>query len=120
MRPIILDGSYARSGGSYIQPAENEAGLRIAWNNTWWTMALSPCHADRPALGTASAAALLPTELGCLPPAVMPSPETIARQVRDEFLHAWNGYKYVAWGYDDPAKAEAAAIEQLRQIVKPG
>jgi exosortase len=26
----------------------------------------------------------------------------------------------VAWGYDDPAKAEAAAIEQLRQIVKPG
>src|SRR2546429_9951644 len=56
-RPIILDGRYARSGGSYIQPAENEAGLRIAWNNTWWTMALSPCHADRPALGTASAAA---------------------------------------------------------------
>jgi exosortase/archaeosortase family protein len=26
----------------------------------------------------------------------------------------------VAWGYDDPAKAEAAAIEQLRQIIKPG
>src|SRR6266545_1066411 len=50
VRPIILDGSYARSGGSYIQPAENEAGLRIAWNNTWWTMALSPCHVDRRAL----------------------------------------------------------------------
>lgn len=26
----------------------------------------------------------------------------------------------VAWGYDDSAKAEAAAIEQLRQIIKPG
>jgi exosortase len=26
----------------------------------------------------------------------------------------------VAWGYDDPAKAEAAAVEQLRQIIKPG
>ncbi|MEY2572095.1 MAG: hypothetical protein QOJ87_308 [Verrucomicrobiota bacterium] len=26
----------------------------------------------------------------------------------------------VAWGYDDPAKAEAAAVEQIRQIVRPG
>ncbi|HVF73126.1 MAG TPA: exosortase/archaeosortase family protein [Chthoniobacterales bacterium] len=26
----------------------------------------------------------------------------------------------VAWGYDDDAKAEAAAVEQLRQIIKPG
>jgi exosortase len=26
----------------------------------------------------------------------------------------------VAWGYDDPAQAEAAALEQLRQIIKPG
>jgi hypothetical protein len=26
----------------------------------------------------------------------------------------------VAWGYDDPAKAEQAALEQLRQIIKPG
>jgi hypothetical protein len=26
----------------------------------------------------------------------------------------------VAWGYDDAAKAEAAAIEQLRQIIRPG
>lgn len=52
-------------------------------------------------LASASAAALLPAELACLPPAVMPSPDAIARQVRDEFLHAWNGYKYVAWGYDE-------------------
>ena len=26
----------------------------------------------------------------------------------------------VVWGYDDAAKAEAAALEQLRQIIKPG
>jgi hypothetical protein len=26
----------------------------------------------------------------------------------------------VAWGYDDEAKAEQAALEQLRQIIKPG
>jgi exosortase len=26
----------------------------------------------------------------------------------------------VAWGYDDAAKAEAAAVEQLRQIIRPG
>src|SRR5437868_2018273 len=50
---------------------------------------------------TSVSAALLPAELACLPPAVMPSPKTIALQVRDEFLHAWNGYKYIAWGYDE-------------------
>jgi hypothetical protein len=26
----------------------------------------------------------------------------------------------VAWGYDDDAKAEQAALEQLRQIIRPG
>jgi hypothetical protein len=26
----------------------------------------------------------------------------------------------VAWGYDDAAKAEQAALEQLRQIIRPG
>jgi hypothetical protein len=26
----------------------------------------------------------------------------------------------VAWGYDDGAKAETAALEQLRQIIRPG
>src|ERR1700694_3456889 len=24
-----------------------------------------------------------------------------ARQVREEFLHAWNGYKQYAWGHDE-------------------
>jgi hypothetical protein len=26
----------------------------------------------------------------------------------------------VAWGYDDATKAEQAALEQLRQIIRPG
>ncbi len=31
----------------------------------------------------------------------LPAPKTIAAQVRDEFLHVWNGYKRFAWGYDE-------------------
>lgn len=31
----------------------------------------------------------------------MPPPRVIAAQVRDEFLHAWNGYKRFAWGSDE-------------------
>src|SRR5512140_3323140 len=27
--------------------------------------------------------------------------EIVASQVRDEFLHAWNGYKQYAWGHDE-------------------
>lgn len=33
----------------------------------------------------------------------MPPPKAIAHQVRAEFLHAWNGYKRFAWGYDEVA-----------------
>jgi mannosyl-oligosaccharide alpha-1,2-mannosidase len=29
--------------------------------------------------------------------------KSIAEQIRDEFLHAWNGYKKFAWGYDEVA-----------------
>ncbi|MBC5816233.1 MAG: glycoside hydrolase family 47 protein, partial [Candidatus Eremiobacteraeota bacterium] len=28
-------------------------------------------------------------------------PRAVAREVRDEFLHAWNGYKQFAWGADE-------------------
>lgn len=31
----------------------------------------------------------------------VPAPGTIAQDVRKEFLHAWNGYKQFAWGYDE-------------------
>jgi|GEM_PF-5738592 len=52
-------------------------------------------------LTSSAALALLPIELGCLPPAIMPSPKAIAKEVRNEFLHAWQGYKFAAWGYDE-------------------
>src|SRR5215469_6635129 len=32
---------------------------------------------------------------------VMPKAQTIAEEVRAEFLHAWEGYKRFAWGYDE-------------------
>jgi mannosyl-oligosaccharide alpha-1,2-mannosidase len=31
----------------------------------------------------------------------MPPPRVVAAQVREEFLHAWNGYVRVAWGHDE-------------------
>ena len=34
-------------------------------------------------------------------PARLPPDREIAKQIRDEFLHAWAGYRYVAWGYDE-------------------
>src|SRR6266404_3562908 len=30
-----------------------------------------------------------------------PAKEELDAQVRDEFMHAWNGYKKYAWGHDD-------------------
>jgi hypothetical protein len=38
----------------------------------------------------------------------MPDPQTVAGQVRDEFLHAWRGYKQFAWGYDEVAPVSGA------------
>jgi hypothetical protein len=31
----------------------------------------------------------------------MPAVRVVAQQVRDEFLHAWRGYRRFAWGYDE-------------------
>jgi len=31
----------------------------------------------------------------------VPDAREVARQVREEFLHAWSGYKRFAWGYDE-------------------
>jgi len=40
--------------------------------------------------------------LGASIPRRLPAtPKRIAAQVRDEFLHAWNGYKQYAWGFDE-------------------
>jgi ER degradation enhancer, mannosidase alpha-like 2 len=36
------------------------------------------------------------------PPAPgVPPPAVMAQQVRDQFLHAWNGYRHYAWGHDE-------------------
>jgi mannosyl-oligosaccharide alpha-1,2-mannosidase len=37
------------------------------------------------------------------PVEAIPKPSTVADQVRQEFLHAWNGYKQFAWGADEVA-----------------
>jgi mannosidase alpha-like ER degradation enhancer 2 len=48
---------------------------------------------------------LLCAQPGGGPPAAQSSTQAnkqrLARQVREEFLHAWNGYKKYAWGHDD-------------------
>jgi hypothetical protein len=31
----------------------------------------------------------------------MPAPAAVAGQVRDEFIHAWRGYRRFAWGFDE-------------------
>lgn len=49
----------------------------------------------RPFIATLGAAASLPL-LGA-----MPKSRDVANQVRDEFLHAWQGYKQFAWGMDE-------------------
>jgi len=33
--------------------------------------------------------------------AELPPPEQVAREVRQELVHAWEGYKRAAWGYDE-------------------
>ncbi len=49
----------------------------------------------RPFLASLGAASAFPL-LGAMPKA-----RDIASQVRDEFLHAWQGYKTFAWGFDE-------------------
>jgi hypothetical protein len=49
----------------------------------------------------ALAAAGAPGIAAAAPAFRRPSPKAVAQQVRAEFLHAWNGYKLVAWGRDE-------------------
>jgi hypothetical protein len=58
-------------------------------------------------LSSASAAAL--PLLGAAP--AMPDAHAIAAQVRDEFLHAWNGYKRFAWGSDEVKPVSGTASD---------
>jgi mannosyl-oligosaccharide alpha-1,2-mannosidase len=52
-------------------------------------------------LETLAATATAPLLASAPSPEPMPSAHAIAGQVRDEFLHAWNGYKRFAWGHDE-------------------
>ncbi|GAA0672922.1 hypothetical protein GCM10010193_26920 [Kitasatospora atroaurantiaca] len=47
-------------------------------------------------MATAGAAASRPARA-----ADLPTDAAIAKEVRDEFLHCWEGYKRAAWGYDE-------------------
>jgi glycosyl hydrolase family 47 len=49
--------------------------------------------------GTALAATLSPAD-GAASGAALPPDPVVAADVRNEFLHAWNGYKKFAWGHD--------------------
>jgi hypothetical protein len=41
----------------------------------------------------------------------IPDTKTIATQVRDEFVHAWNGYKQFAWGYDEVKPVSGTSVD---------
>jgi mannosyl-oligosaccharide alpha-1,2-mannosidase len=47
-------------------------------------------------LAAAAASAMVPSVRREMPP-----PRAVAHAVRDEFLHAWRGYRQFAWGYDE-------------------
>jgi hypothetical protein len=47
-----------------------------------------------------SATAAVPLS-GAIAQTPTPAPKSVANRVRAEFLHAWNGYKSAAWGYDE-------------------
>jgi mannosyl-oligosaccharide alpha-1,2-mannosidase len=52
-------------------------------------------------LASNAAALVLPTRVTS--GAVVPRSNSVAQKIRDEFLHAWKGYKKFAWGYDEVA-----------------
>ncbi|HZT11530.1 MAG TPA: glycoside hydrolase family 47 protein, partial [Candidatus Baltobacteraceae bacterium] len=51
----------------------------------------------------AAACALAPRRLWAAQFPPMPPPARVAEQVRGEFMHAWDGYKRFAWGFDEVA-----------------
>ncbi|MFN2448817.1 MAG: glycoside hydrolase family 47 protein [Candidatus Baltobacteraceae bacterium] len=52
-------------------------------------------------LSTTGALAAAPALTAASRNAAMPEPHAIAAQVKAELLHAWNGYKQFAWGFDE-------------------
>ncbi|MEZ0029145.1 hypothetical protein P3T36_007137 [Kitasatospora sp. MAP12-15] len=66
-----------------------------------------PLPRRRAVLGAAAVASVLPGSTGrasaaaAAAPYRLPPDAEVARQVREEFLHAWEGYRRAAWGYDE-------------------
>ncbi|MDH6133218.1 hypothetical protein P3T37_002613 [Kitasatospora sp. MAA4] len=62
-----------------------------------------PLPRRRAVLGAAAVASLLPASSARAAAAETPLPSdaVVAGAVREEFLHAWEGYKQAAWGYDE-------------------
>lgn len=52
-------------------------------------------------LRSLASTAAAPLFLGAAPRQTLPAMASIAREVRAEFHHAWDGYKRFAWGYDE-------------------
>jgi mannosyl-oligosaccharide alpha-1,2-mannosidase len=53
------------------------------------------------AAATAGAALARPAAAFAAPASDLPGDRTAAREIRDEFVHSWEGYKQAAWGYDE-------------------
>ncbi|MEV6208494.1 glycoside hydrolase family 47 protein [Kitasatospora sp. NPDC051914] len=57
------------------------------------------------AVATAGAALARPSSAAAAPAAAvlaaMPADAAVAREIRDEFVHSWEGYKRAAWGHDE-------------------
>ncbi|GAA4992207.1 glycoside hydrolase family 47 protein [Kitasatospora paranensis] len=53
------------------------------------------------AAATAGAALARPAAAFAAPAYDLPADRTAAREIRDEFVHSWEGYKQAAWGYDE-------------------
>ena len=51
--------------------------------------------------------------------AAMPADPALAEQVKQELLHAWNGYKQHAWGQDDLLPVSKTAARLVRQGIAP-
>ncbi len=68
-----------------------------------------PLPRRRAVLGAAAAASVLPVLARPVAAAAeplrstepLPADAAVAREVREEFLHSWEGYKRAAWGYDE-------------------
>jgi mannosidase alpha-like ER degradation enhancer 2 len=53
--------------------------------------------------------------LTALPARAEPAPNVTREEVREEFLHAWNGYKKYAWGHDELKSGSAGYSDWYKE-----